>query len=271
MSKLNLDCIESWHKYCPDYEFVRISENNFDVCCNEYVSTMYENGSYAFVSDVARVWALEKLGGFYLDTDCELHSSLDNCIDMPAIASEYGRGVYGTAFLGQPKGRSIYSDALEMVTFDKPLHIALNELLYERYNITGSQLQIEEDVALFGIKYTGTSKTKPGLILTHHDENTWIDGWTGGFKPRSDMIALSIFVNGRRRKQLENKWFGNKLAEARLEVKTEPTLQEIELANFLRNPRVWKIKFKEGCIQRYGKLPKLSLVNHDGIEVYVEE
>lgn len=75
--KLAEKCIESWKKYCPDYEIIEWNESNFDVNFNQYCKEAYEAGRYAFVTDVARLKILYENGGFYFDTDVELLKNLD--------------------------------------------------------------------------------------------------------------------------------------------------------------------------------------------------
>ena len=64
--------IETWKKYCPDYEIIEWNENNFDVTQNQYCKEAYEAKKWAFVSDYARFWILYKYGGIYFDTDVEV-------------------------------------------------------------------------------------------------------------------------------------------------------------------------------------------------------
>lgn len=69
-------CIESWHKFCPDYEIIEWNEDNFDISCNRWCKEAYESKKWAFVSDYARLKAVYDHGGIYLDTDVELKSVL---------------------------------------------------------------------------------------------------------------------------------------------------------------------------------------------------
>lgn len=69
--------IESWRKYCPDYEIIQWNEINFPVNENEYCKEAYEQKKYAFVSDYVRLKVLYQYGGFYLDTDVEIVKSLN--------------------------------------------------------------------------------------------------------------------------------------------------------------------------------------------------
>ena len=77
-------CIESWKRYCPDYEIKEWNESNFDVNSNIYVKEAYDAKKWAFVSDYARLKVLYDEGGVYFDTDVELIKPIDNLIE------EYG-------------------------------------------------------------------------------------------------------------------------------------------------------------------------------------
>ena len=65
-------CLASWHEHMPDYDYKLWNEDNFDVNQYVYAKEAYEARKYAFVSDVVRLWALEREGGIYLDTDVEV-------------------------------------------------------------------------------------------------------------------------------------------------------------------------------------------------------
>jgi mannosyltransferase OCH1-like enzyme len=77
LPELALKCIESWKKYCPDYEIIEWNEKNFDVNMNPYTQKCYNEKKYAFLSDYVRLWAIKHHGGIYLDTDVETIKSFD--------------------------------------------------------------------------------------------------------------------------------------------------------------------------------------------------
>lgn len=81
LPELAQKCIESWKKYCPDYEIKRWDETNFDVNCCDYVREAYEAKMWAFVSDYARFKILYENGGVYFDTDVELIKPIDDVIE----------------------------------------------------------------------------------------------------------------------------------------------------------------------------------------------
>lgn len=70
-------CIESWKKFCPDYEIEKWDESNFDIHCHPFVESAYNAKAWAFVSDYARLKIVYDNGGIYLDTDVELLKNLD--------------------------------------------------------------------------------------------------------------------------------------------------------------------------------------------------
>ncbi len=47
--------MESWQRYCPDYEIVEWNEDNYDVAKHPYIWQAYKAGKWAFVSDYARL------------------------------------------------------------------------------------------------------------------------------------------------------------------------------------------------------------------------
>lgn len=78
-------CIASWRKYLPEYEIIEWNESNFDINSITYTRQAYESKKYAFVSDYARFWILEKYGGLYFDTDVEVIRPINDIISKGAF------------------------------------------------------------------------------------------------------------------------------------------------------------------------------------------
>ena len=72
-----LTYLETWKKYCPDYEIVEWNENNFDINSCEYAKKAYENKKWAFVVDYVRFAILDQEWWIYMDTDVEVCKNLD--------------------------------------------------------------------------------------------------------------------------------------------------------------------------------------------------
>lgn len=78
-------CLESWRKYCPDYEIMEWNESNYDIYKHPYTRQAYEMGAYSFVSDYARLDVLYHEGGIYMDTDVELKRNIDDLLYQEAF------------------------------------------------------------------------------------------------------------------------------------------------------------------------------------------
>lgn len=90
MPQLAKDCIASWHKYMPDWEYKLWNEDNFDINYCQYSKEAYEAGKYAFVSDIARLKALKDEGGVYVDVDFESYKSFNDLLHHHAFAGIEG-------------------------------------------------------------------------------------------------------------------------------------------------------------------------------------
>ena len=113
-------CIDSWHKYLPDYEIKEWNEDNFDINYNEFTKKAYELGKYAFVSDVVRLYALYNEGGIYLDTDVEVYKSLDEFLNEEAFTGFECVHYPVTATMGSQKGNPViklFLDYYDCVSF----------------------------------------------------------------------------------------------------------------------------------------------------------
>ena len=93
---LAIKCIESWKKYCPDYEIIEWNETNFDLECCDFVKEAYKAKKWAFVSDYARLKVVYDNGGIYLDTDVELVKSLDILLQEKCYFGEETTGYVAT-------------------------------------------------------------------------------------------------------------------------------------------------------------------------------
>lgn len=64
--------METWKRYCSDYEIKEWNEDNFDINSSAYCREAYKAKKWAFVSDYARLKVIYECGGIYLDTDVEM-------------------------------------------------------------------------------------------------------------------------------------------------------------------------------------------------------
>ena len=85
MPELALKCIASWKKFLPEYELRLWNEDTFDINSVPYVKEAYEARKFAFVTDYIRLWALEREGGVYMDTDVEVVKPIDEFLTHDAF------------------------------------------------------------------------------------------------------------------------------------------------------------------------------------------
>lgn len=100
-------CIDSWAKYCPDYEIKLWNEDNYDVGKVPYIKEAYENKKWAFVSDYARLDIIYHEGGIYLDTDVELVRSLDDLLNNNSFFTGDGSGINTGLGFGAAKENNV--------------------------------------------------------------------------------------------------------------------------------------------------------------------
>lgn len=90
-------CMDSWRKYCRDYEIIEWNEDNYDITKNQFMKEAYDAGKYSFVPDYARLDVICRYGGIYFDTDVEIVKSIDDLLYNEAF---YGMGCYGRVATG---------------------------------------------------------------------------------------------------------------------------------------------------------------------------
>lgn len=107
-------CIDSWHSMCSDYEIIEWNETNFDINTVPYVKEAYQQKKWAFVSDYVRLYALEKYGGIYLDTDVEIIKSLNSFLQNKTFFGAESKYSICTAVIGAEKNASFVDELLTM-------------------------------------------------------------------------------------------------------------------------------------------------------------
>lgn len=113
LPELAQKCIESWKKFCPDYEIKEWNEDNFDLDLYPYVREAYDHRKFAFVTDVVRLYALYTEGGIYMDTDVEVIKPLDPFLDNVAFSGYESKTEIPTGIMASVKGSRWAKDCLD--------------------------------------------------------------------------------------------------------------------------------------------------------------
>lgn len=99
-------CVESWHKVLPEYQFMLWNEDNFppEKGLYPFAEQALKDRKWAFVSDVARLYALYTVGGVYVDTDVEMLKPLDEFLNYDFFSSFESKRYVPTGLMAAKKG-----------------------------------------------------------------------------------------------------------------------------------------------------------------------
>lgn len=179
LSEIAIRCIESWKKYCPDYEIKRWDESNFDLECCSYVKEAYKEKKWAFVSDYARFKILYEYGGVYFDTDVELISSIEDILRNGAFMGlEKNKGEYyvnpGLGIASIP-GLQIYKDILS--NYEQS-----NFIVEDRIDFTTVVDRVTEILQKHGLQKKNEKQLIAGITIYPSDYFCPLDYETGKLK-----------------------------------------------------------------------------------------
>ncbi len=156
-------CIESWKKYCPDYEIIEWNESNFDVEQNDYIKEAYAAKKWAFVSDYARLKVLVEYGGIYMDTDVEVLKPLDGFLSERAFSGFEDVDAIPTGIMACEKGFELFAGLLK--DYDTR-HFLLPD---GSYDITTNVVTITDYCLKHGLVLNNEKQTVDGFTLYPKD------------------------------------------------------------------------------------------------------
>ena len=163
LPELTVKCIESWKKFCPDYEIVRWDESNFDIASCDYAREAYEAKKYAFVSDYARLKVLVDHGGVYMDADVEVIKPLDKFLSEQAFSGFDSLITIPTGIMACEKGFALFADMLR--EYDTR-HFILSD---GSFDLTTNVITITNHCKPLGFIPNNTKQTINGFTLYPKD------------------------------------------------------------------------------------------------------
>ncbi len=210
MPELALKCIESWKKYLPEYELRLWNEASLSQTLSPlkggedcwldivppYVKEAYEARKFAFVTDYVRLWALEREGGIYMDTDVEILRPLDDLMHLPAFtgyeASMSNAPVTGL-MASAPHGVWVTE---QLAYYDENRHFCLEDgtldmtpntqtiakiMVDGGFVINGEYGVYKDDLHVFPVDYfcpltsTRVLKLTKNTYCIHHFAGSWVE------------------------------------------------------------------------------------------------
>lgn len=195
MGERELHCLDSWHRYCPEYKLKLWNENNVDISKNRYTQQAYASKKYAFVTDYVRLYALYNEGGIYMDTDVEVLRPLDDFIQKEAFSGFETESKIPTGIMGSPPGNewiryllSYYEDAeLSFIRADGEFNLKTNvetitEMTKLKYKVclNNTRVHIENVLDIYPKDYfcpkdpvTGNIEISSNTYTIHHFNGSW--------------------------------------------------------------------------------------------------
>ena len=194
--------IDTWKKFCPDYQIIRWDESNYDVSKNRYMKQAYEAKKYAFVSDYMCLDVVKDYGGIYLDTDVELLKSLDDLLCYDFYCG-FEVTCFTTAAYGARRGHPVRDKLLQPyenmdfiqngVFNETPCGVYNTQVLVAEGFCQEDVYQLRDGMAVFPREmfYPGGRLGLPGMrsentFSIHHYEGSWTD------KERKDLQSVVL-------------------------------------------------------------------------------
>ena len=221
MPQLAKDCIASWHRFMPDWEYRLWNEDNFHINSVSYTKEAYEAGKYAFVSDYVRLWALFNEGGVYLDTDVEVLKTFDDLMAYSAFGGFEGSKhlPLGTCVMAsEAKGEWVreqldaYRDRHFLKddgTFDLTTNVQfISAKMREQGFVQDGKEQDYKDLHIFPVEYFCPRHTTGEYIRTdntycdHLGMSSWISqkkGWKSIVGKMVGKKAMAFLIKTKRK------------------------------------------------------------------------
>ena len=179
-------CIDSWKKYLPDYKFMLWNEDSFDVNSVPFTKQAYANQKWAFVSDYVRVYALNKYGGWYLDTDVEILKPLTPFENSRMILGTDHDGAL-TALMGSEAGHPYWLKMLNhyhsmsFVNQDGSFNMVVNNTYLQNvlasygYVFENNYQELDEGIVVYPDEYFHVADVERGTL--HKTSNSYAIHW----------------------------------------------------------------------------------------------
>lgn len=185
-------CIESWKKYCPNYEIKEWNESNFDLNCNTYVQEAYKAKKWAFVTDYVRLYVTYTYGGIYMDTDVEVLKPLDKFLKHKAFSGFESSCNIPTGIMASEKNFPLYKEFLKYYmdkkfilkdgSLDMTTNVTIMTNICNNYGlIPNNSLQEIKGWTLYPSEYfcpkdwrTGEMNITKNTYTIHHFSGSWL-------------------------------------------------------------------------------------------------
>lgn len=215
-------CIESWRRYCPDFEIRRWDESSFDVHANKYVEEALRAKKWAFASDYVRLYALVLCGGIYMDTDVEVTAPLDSFLQHKAFSGFESDSTVPTGIMGCEPDFPLFRELLQQYetrsfvlpdgSYDMTTNVVtITNSCLRRGLVCNNSYQEIDGFVLYPSDWFCPKSHETGVITItqnthtiHHFAGSWLDDVEQGIQkkrfeilnkhPWVHPVAISVFL-----------------------------------------------------------------------------
>ncbi|WP_026650997.1 glycosyltransferase family 32 protein [Butyrivibrio proteoclasticus] len=171
--ELTKRCIDSWRRFCPDFEIKEWNSHNYDYTKNPYMYEAYKARKWAYVTDYARLDAVYEYGGFYFDMDLELTRGIDQLLGYEFVTG-FGpiRDVELAAF-GAAKGSDMVAKMLAL--YDGKMFVAGSSLTLKDVQ----PILMDKFMEGLGFEIDGRYQNRDGVAILPRDvfsPRNWFTG-----------------------------------------------------------------------------------------------
>lgn len=233
-------CINSWKKYCPDYEIIEWNEERFNISlAPHYVRQAYASKRWAFVTDYVRLYVLVNYGGVYLDTDVELIKPLDEFLHHKAFSGFEDARHVPTGIMAGEKNFKLYQRLMNQ--YNDKVFIRQDGTLDMETNTK----QITTYLARYDFAFDDSFQIIEGMAFYPHDFFCPKDYYTEKIKITKNTVCIHHFSRS---------WCGKETAKQRF-LRMHPTVNRIvhipnRIGMFILGEKYGE--FKSWC-QKWGK------------------
>lgn len=155
-------CIDSWHRVLPDYQIKLWDETNLPLD-NRYARAAYAARAWSRLSNHARLYALYREGGIYLDADVEVRKDLSPLLRHECFVGfqqpEEQEDWVNNAILGAREGHPFLAQCIQLThswfasTGQFPRSPTVVTRLLKEMGLRDYKLQEIEGVTIYPIEY----------------------------------------------------------------------------------------------------------------------
>lgn len=153
LTAMAVKCINSWKKFCPNYEIKEWNEKNFDLNENLYIQEAYKVKKWAFVTDYVRLKILYLYGGIYMDTDVEVCRDLTEFLNCKAFSGFENEEMVPTGIMASEAYHPFFE---ELLLYYKDRHFILPD---GSYDMTTNVVTITKTARVYGLKLNNQLQT----------------------------------------------------------------------------------------------------------------